>query len=862
MAKEKDNELTPMMRQYLEIKEQHKDEVLFFRLGDFYEMFFEDAIEVSHLLSLTLTHRAGNPMCGIPYHAAKSYLKRLLDMGKKVAICEQLSLPENSKELAKREVIQIYSPGTVIEDEYLDSESDSFIISVWFTKKEFAIAYADITTGEFFVRHVSADQLFSVLLSLSIKEIIVEEDYYFTNRDFRSNIDDLGIIVNKYPARYFSIRDGENKVKAFFDVNSTAVFMIDEKDSVLGSAGALITYLEQMCKTSLKQFTTIKVVNEFGYLQLDRSSEKNLELITNLQDHSSSNTLFSAINRTITSSGARLLKERLLHPITDIAEINSRLSWVKFFFDNLDERKRVRELLRESSDLIRISSKLDMKKSVPRNLIAIAQTLTCFFSLVSEKESYLNLVNEDLSNPNLLIDLANEIINSINPDCTNLYKEGEIILSGYDSQLDELRNIEASSSQLLSSYLEKVKQESGLTIIKLGDNKIIGYFLEIPKGQLDKVPPYFIRRQTLVGGERFTTPELSELEEKIKSAAFESAKKEKEIYTEITRKAAELSKELRLVGSILAKLDLYQSCAEIAQSNNYTMPELIKEGELNIIEGRHPVVEDKLIQSQFVANSFNSIRSHFALITGPNMAGKSTFLRQTALIVLLAHAGMFVPATKAVIPLTDRIFTRVGASDNLAKGESTFLVEMRESAYIVRNATSKSLVIMDEIGRGTSTQDGMSIAYAIMQYLFNLGCITLFATHYHELTMLDTSLMQLLTLEVVQDKNDIHFVRKVIDGVAESSYGLHVAKLAGIPQSLIRAASNFQKQHFASYNAFNASQQLDLFTDTSEIENKEIDKLIDMIMDFDVTSSTPIDALLLVSKLQSEIQNNSKKGDK
>ena len=292
------------------------------------------------------------------------------------------------------------------------------------------------------------------------------------------------------------------------------------------------------------------------------------------------------------------------------------------------------------------------------------------------------------------------------------------------------------------------------------------------------------------------------------------------------------------------------------------MPELIKEGELNIIEGRHPVVEDKLIQSQFVANSFNSIRSHFALITGPNMAGKSTFLRQTALIVLLAHAGMFVPATKAVIPLTDRIFTRVGASDNLAKGESTFLVEMRESAYIVRNATSKSLVIMDEIGRGTSTQDGMSIAYAIMQYLFNLGCITLFATHYHELTMLDTSLMQLLTLEVVQDKNDIHFVRKVIDGVAESSYGLHVAKLAGIPQSLIRAASNFQKQHFASYNAFNASQQLDLFTDTSEIENREIDKLIDKIMDFDVSSSTPIDALLLVSKLQSEIQNNSKKGDK
>ena len=854
--------MTPMMRQYLEIKEQHKDEVLFFRLGDFYEMFFEDAIEISHLLSLTLTHRAGYPMCGIPYHAAKSYLKRLLDMGKKVAICEQLSLPENSKELAKREVVQIYSPGTVIEDEYLDSESDSYIVAVNFTKKEFSISYADITTGDFFVRHVSSDQLFSVLMSLSIKEIIVEEDYYFTNRVFKSSIDDLGIIVTKYPARYFSIRDGEKKVKEFFDITSTNVFMIDEKDTTLGSAGALITYLNEMCKTSLKQFTTIKVVNEFGYLQLDRSSEKNLEIINNLQDHSSANTLFSAINRTITSSGARLLKERLIHPITDIEELKSRLNWVNFFYNDLDERNRVRELLRQSSDLIRISSKLDMKRSVPRNLIAIAQTLSCFFSLVSEKEIYLSLVNEDLNDPNLLIELTTLIANAINPDCTNLYKEGEIILSGYDKELDELRNIENSSSTLLSSYLEKVKNESGLTILKLGDNKIIGYYLEVPKGQLDKVPSYFIRRQTLVGGERFTTSELSELEEKIKSASFESARKEKEIYNDITKRAASLSRELRIVGTILAKLDLYQSSADIAHTNNYSMPEIIEEGELKIIEGRHPVVEEKLIQSQFVANTFDSTRSHFALITGPNMAGKSTFLRQTALIVLLAHAGMFVPATKAIIPITDRIFTRVGASDNLAKGESTFLVEMRESAFIVRNATKRSLVIMDEIGRGTSTQDGMSIAYAIMQYLFNLGCITLFATHYHELTMLDTSLMQLLTLEVVQDKNDINFVRKVIDGVAQSSYGLHAAKLAGLPQSLIRTASNFQKQHFASYNVFNNNEQLDLFTDTSEIESKEVDKIIDQVMDFDVSSSTPIDALLLLSKLQGEIQNISKKKDK
>lgn len=858
MAKEKDNELTPMMRQYMEIKEQHKDEVLFFRLGDFYEMFFDDAIEISHLLSLTLTHRAGNPMCGIPYHAAKTYLKRLLDMGKKVAICEQLSLPENSKELAKREVVQIYSPGTVIEDEYLDSESDSYIVCLWYNKKEYSIAYADITTGDFNVRRVSPDQLMSVLLSLSVKEIIVEEDYYFTNREFRNSIDDLGIIVTKYPARYFSLREGTSQIKKFFNVSSLSVFMLDEKDSLVSAAGALITYLEQMCRTSLNQFKNLKIVKDEGLLLIDQSSEKNLEIISNLQDHTSANTLFSAINRTITSSGSRLLKDRLLNPINNFDELQSRLSWVKFFYDDLDERKRVRELLRLSSDLIRISSKLDMKRSVPRNLLAIAETLTCFFSLVSEKEIYLSLVNEEISNPSVLIELTEEINQAINPSCTNLYKEGEIILSGYNKELDELREIENNSSALLSSYLDKVKEESGLTILKLGENKIIGYYLEVPKGQLDKVPAYFIRRQTLVGGERFTTPELSTLEEKIRSATFESVKKEKELYNEITDKAASLSKELRLVGNILAKLDLYQSSAEISQTNNYVMPEIIKEGELIIKEGRHPVVEEKLIQSQFVSNSFDSSKSHFSLITGPNMAGKSTYLRQTALIVLLSHAGMFVPATYAMVPLTDRIFTRVGASDNLAKGESTFLVEMRESAYIVRNATKKSLVIMDEIGRGTSTQDGMSIAYAIMQYLFNVGCITLFATHYHELTMLDTSGMQLLTLEVIQDKNNIQFVRKVINGVAESSYGLHVAKLAGIPQSVIRSASIFQKQHFASYSTFSDSEQFDLFTDTSKLDNSEINSIVDKIMDFDVSSSTPIDALLLVSKLQSEISNLNK----
>ncbi len=860
MAAKSGNELTPMMRQYMEIKKEHSDEVLFFRLGDFYEMFFEDAVEISQLLSLTLTHRAGNPMCGIPYHAAKTYLRRLLDLGRKVAICEQLSLSENSKELAKREVVQIYTPGTVIEDEYLDSESASFIIAVNRVKNEYAAAYADITTGEFCVRHIAKDSLYSVLSSVMAKEIVVDEDLYFTDRDFRREIDDLALIVSKVPGRYFSQREGIKEVCELFSVTSPDVFQLDNKDTCLSAAGALIHYIKDMCKSELKQFDNLKLVKDEGFLQLDAASERNLELTVNMHDGSSADTLYSAINRTVTGFGARLLKDRITHPVSERSEIEKRLDWVSFFFENIDERKRVRELLRGSSDLVRIAGKLDMKRSVPRTLIAICESVGCFFSLVSSEERYLGLVNEELSDPDRLMDLVDEIRRAVNPECTNLYHEGEVINTGYDQELDSLRETENGSSALLSDYLEKVKEESGLTILKLGENRIIGYYLEVPKGQLDRVPSYFIRRQTLVGGERFTTPELTELENRIRSAGSMSAAKEKEIYNEITSHAAALSKELRLLGTILAKLDLYQSSAEAASQMGHVRPAITPSGSnLVITGGRHPVVESKLPSGCFVKNSFSSEKSRFALITGPNMAGKSTFLRQTALIVLMAHAGFFVPADSAEIPVTDRIFTRVGAYDNLAKGESTFMVEMRESANIVRNAGKNSLVIMDETGRGTSTQDGMSIAYAIMQYLLKLGAITLFATHYHELTMLDTSMMQLLTLEVVQDRSNITFVRKVIEGVAESSYGLHVARLAGVPQSVIRSASAFQKQHFASYSAFDEREQLDLFTDTSALDEKSEQKIIDEVMDFDLQSSTPMQAMMLIDRLQDEIR---KKGNK
>ena len=850
-----------MMRQYKDIKKEHQDMVLFFRLGDFYEMFDEDAIEISHLLNLTLTHRAKTPMCGIPYHAAGNYLKRLLDAGKKVAICEQLELPDNPRELAKREVVQVFTPGTVVDDEFLDSFRSSYILAVNLYKGEYVVSYADISTGEFFVRKIKKDDRLSnlslLISSLSIKEIIISDDLYFTNNEIRRVLDESGIIITKLPSWYFSLKSGSDEVKKQFASTSLRGFGFEGNESVLTAAGALLHYLYDMCKSKLPQIKNISLLTDEGFLSLDESTIRNLELVKNLNDGKKSFTLYEALDRTKSSAGARLLSDAILHPLSDKDKIENRQKWTRYLFENLDERRRVRSALTSSSDLVRITSKLEMKRSVPRDLIAIRETLRSFFSLAGDNNIYLELMDSSLRDGDALVNLALEIEKALNPECTNLYHEGSIINDGYDAKLDELRSITSHSTSLLDEYLEKVKAESGLTILKLGENRIIGHFLEVPKGQLAKVPSYFIRRQTLVGGERFTTEELSLLEEKINFSYSEAIQREKELYNNLVESAKERADDLRSIGHMLALLDLYQSFAEVSQEWNYTAPIIKEKGEdLIIKEGRHPVVEQHIERNSFVSNTLDTTSSRFALITGPNMAGKSTYLRQNALIVLLAHIGCFVPASEAYVPLTDRIFCRVGASDNLARGESTFMLEMQESSYILRNATQYSLVVMDEIGRGTSTQDGMSIAYAIMQHLYHLNAITLFATHYHELTMLDTSGMALLTLEVVQDKRNITFVRKVIKGVATSSYGLHVAKLAGVPQSVIKCAAAFQKQHFADYQLSTNTSQLDLFVDTTALSEDFKSEIIDELSDFDLSSSTPIEAMMLLSKLQKKIEES------
>ena len=845
-----------MMRQYMDIKEKHQDMVLFFRLGDFYEMFGRDAEDVSKLLNLTLTHRAKMPMCGIPYHAAKNYLKRLLDAGRKVAICEQLSIPDNPRELAKRSVTEIYTPATVVDEEYLDSLSASYVMAVNADRKGLYAAWADITTGEFLVRTLPLEKDYSLFQSLlsqvSPKEIVVSDDLYFTEKTLRSVLDRSGAMVTKLPSWYFSAKEGLKEAEKQFPASSLSLSGIDEKDPILSSIGALLKYIEDNIKTELPQLRAIERIEDETYLFLNSAAVRNLELVSSLADGRKEGSLFGTINRTKTASGGRFLKDAILHPLQDRERIEKRLDWVSFFFSDQSEMRRVRDLLSSASDLERLSAKASMKKLTPRDLLAIADTSVSFFTLVSEKHEYLGIAEDFSSSFDTIISFASDTIRAINRECTNIQNEGTIILTGFDSELDEAREYQTKGEDILSSYMSRIKEETGIQNLKTGENRIIGAYFEVSKGQIDKVPESFIRRQTLVNGERYTTKELEELKEKLTEAADRAYEREREVFSSFLDRAERINREIEIMGRIISLLDYYSSLAYLAFENGYTRPVMKDEGELEIVNGRHPVVEAYTGRAEYTANSFSASSSRFALITGPNMAGKSTYLREIAIIALLAHIGSYVPAESAVIPIIDKIYCRVGASDNLARGESTFLVEMSETAAILRGATDRSLVIMDEIGRGTSTQDGMSIAYAVMEYLKKLHSITLFATHYHELTMLDSTGIQLLHMAVREERNSIVFLRKAEPGVAASSYGIHVAKLAGIPRSVIKEAQIFQKKHFADYS-FDTSQG-DLFIDGSGDGKDDEESLKDEILGFDTDSSTPLEALMFVSDLKKRLE--------
>jgi len=859
------SDVTPMMLQYRRIKAENRDAVLFYRLGDFYEMFENDAQEVSRILNITLTSRHGIPMCGIPYHASGNYIPRLLNAGKKIAICEQTSKPEKGKGIVDRAVVEIITPGTVIDENYLKGNQNNYIVSIGRTGQYLSFIYLDLSTAEFGATAIEFNErenkLKKELYSLNPSEIIIQESLLEEDPIIKRLVSEKpGLLINRYPDWKYDFDSSFLKITQQLGVSSLKAFGLTKTSPEIFAGAVLLEYIDTTSKSILPHIQSLNVYSDTDFMGMDEATQKNLELLRNLHDNTESFTLVSILDKTKTTMGSRKLKRWLIRPLTNINDIKTRHSAVEYFYHKQLILNSVRDKLKTVMDIERLSSKIAIDKANAKDLNALASSLNSILE-ISEilKDFEINSSNLYLTKDIIeTVKLVRKtILESICDEPSILLTEGRMIRLGYNDNLDSLKKMKENSHQFLKDYLESEKEKSGISNLKIKYNKIIGHFIEVTHSNLNMVPDHFIRRQSLVNNERFTTEKLGKLESDLNSSAEKIVTLEKELFITIRTKIKEHIQTYLTVSSYISNIDCLQSFAQAATIYGYVKPEIKNNSKLEITEGRHPVVEYNIGAGDFVPNStiIENENKSFALITGPNMAGKSTYLRQVALIVLMAQSGSFVPAKSAKIGITDKIFCRVGASDNLARGESTFLVEMNETAYILRNATKQSLVIMDEVGRGTSTNDGLAIAWAISEYLLNLNIKTLFATHYHELTKIDDTRLINLHLEVIEKTGDIIFLKKVIEGAAGNSYGLHVAKLAGIPSSvLIRASSilaginTLKNDGVEIFPPETNTVQQSLFTQNDILEST--------IKSLDLNNITPMDALQLLYDLRAEIEAN------
>ena len=844
------SENTPMMRQYLSIKDKNKDSVLFFRMGDFYEMFKSDAIEVSRLLNLTLTKRHGIPMCGIPYHASQNYIGRLLNAGKKIAICEQISLPKDGKGIAERDVVQIITPGTIIDEDFLDKTTNNYLAAIGRSGSFLSISYIDLSTGEFLASKIpwkeKSEKLKKELMRISPKEIIVQESMFDDEMD--RIFDSSQAVLNRYPDWSFDLDSSRLKLERQFKVASLKGFGFKDNDPELLSAGVIIEYVEETSKSLLTHIRALSSYTENDFVSLDEATQKNLEIIRNMQDNTSSFTLIDILDYTKTAMGARKLKNWLLRPLNKKSEIETRQEKVSLFYKEQVKLSDLRSLLGGILDLERLSARVAMEKAHAKDLIAIKQSLLNVLEVEGLLKSFVSNTVSMLTAQELLkvSTLYEHLENSIMEDPSILFTEGRLIREGYDNKLDELRNLKKNSKSILDNYLQKEKEDTGIGNLKIKYNKIIGYFFDISKGQLSQVPEHYIRRQSLVNSERFTTDTLIDMETEINNSTEKIIELEKKIFFEIREEVKQYLDLLMDICSQISDIDCLQSFAYCATIRGFTKPIISDTSRIKINEGRHPVVEAHLPAGEFIANGidFDNSKKSFALITGPNMAGKSTYLRQIALIVLMAQSGSFIPAgSGSEVGIVDKIFCRVGASDNLARGESTFLVEMNETANILRTATNRSLIIMDEVGRGTSTNDGLSIAWGVSEYLMeDIRAKTLFATHYHELCHMNHEKMFNLSMEVKENKGDILFLKRIKEGPSNNSYGIHVAGLAGLPHSIITRSRSVLAYLESRMN----DQEMEI-PDKAE-ENRSFlfndsEVIVDEIKSIDLNNMTPLEAL-------------------
>ncbi len=795
-------ELTPMMQQYMEIKNQYKDCILFYRLGDFYEMFFEDALTCSKELEITLTGKnCGQeeraPMCGVPYHAVESYLSKLISKGYRVAICEQVEDPKAAKGIVKREVIRIVTPGTNLNPQALDESKNNFLMGIVHTINAYGIATVDVTTGDFYVTEVDTDRkLLDEINKFNPSEIICNSTFMVSGVDTMDLKNRLQISISDLEPWYFDDDLCVNALKEHFSVSSLAGLGL--KDYTIGviAAGAIMQYLYETQKNSLSHLTRLTPYITSKYMILDSSTRRNLELVETLREKQKRGSLLWVLDKTKTAMGARLLRSYVEQPLIDKNEINERLDAITELNNTVITREEIREYLNPIYDLERLISRISYKSAGPRDLISFKSSLSMLpyikGLLLGSSGKLLNQIYTELDP---LEDIFSLIEQSIVEEPPLAVKEGGIIKDGYHDEVDKLRKAKTEGKTWLAELETKEKENTGIKNLKIKFNRVFGYYLEVTNSYQNLVPDTWIRKQTLANAERYTTTELKELEDVILGAEDKLFSLEYDIFCEIRDKIGNEVNRIQQTAKAIAKIDVFASLALVAERNNFTRPSINEDGVIDIKDGRHPVVEQMLLSDMFVTNDtyLNNKENRVSIITGPNMAGKSTYMRQTALIVLLAQIGSFVPASHAEIGIVDRIFTRVGASDDLASGQSTFMVEMTEVANILRNATKNSLLILDEIGRGTSTFDGLSIAWAVVEHISNpklLGAKTLFATHYHELTELEGKLDSVnnYCIAVKEHGEDIIFLRKIIKGGADKSYGIQVAKLAGVPDSVLKRA--------------------------------------------------------------------------
>ena len=861
--------MTPMMEQYFEIKNKYKDYLLFYRLGDFYEMFFDDAILASRELELTLTGRdCGEeeraPMCGVPFHSAEGYIGRLIEKGYKVAICEQIEDPALAKGLVRRDVTRVVTPATIIEPNLLRENQNNYLCSIYFEAEEIGACFADVSTGQAFATSFVGKEMYSKLnTELSAyrpSEIIVNVSLETLQDKGQFIKERVSSLVSDNQAYRFDYNLAFEKVRACFESERSEW---DGRKAIICSIGALLNYISEMQKSENNNIKDLKIYSTGQFMEIDVNSRRNLELCETMRTKEKRGSLLWVLDKTKTAPGARLLRQWVEHPLLKSSHIISRQNAVEELYNDFIKRQELDALLSGVLDLERLLTKIIYGTANGKDLRAVCNTISVFPEL---KSLIANSKSDELrkvyDNFDTLSDIYNLIQKSIKEDAPFSVRDGGIILEGYNQEVDYLRSVMTDGHLWIENITQQERESTGIKTLKINYNKVFGYYIEVTKSLIDMVPDRYIRKQTLSNCERYITQELKDVEATILGAADKVCTLEYNLFQEIRQQIADQSERIRKAASLVATLDAYNSLATVATKNNYVKPEIDDSSVLEIKDGRHPVVEQFVKDTYFVPNDvyLDTAANRLMLITGPNMAGKSTYMRQVALIVLMAQIGSFVPAADARIGIVDKVFTRVGASDDLASGQSTFMLEMNEVAYILRNATQKSLIIYDEVGRGTSTFDGMSIARAIIEYTNSkkIGAKTLFATHYHELTSMEDEFSGIVNYNIAAKKrgDDIIFLRKIIRGSTDDSYGIEVAKLAGLPKEVIKRAKEVLVTVEATSRSLttsnsNISDELDNLITFEELTEKSV---IEDIKKVDINSMTPVEAMNLLFELNNRLK--------